>query len=124
MFAELRDTFGALDIFVSNARNELPTLCEPPLFEPPLDITLDKWATAFDSQARALATGSVLDANRVRALLLQLTPAERASRGGAWSARSSPVITHRGATDFTRRRSCQQGTQAHQPRRSWASSLA
>jgi enoyl-[acyl-carrier protein] reductase III len=48
IFAEIRDTFGTLDIFVSNARSELTTF-----YEPPLDIALDKWALAFDSQARA-----------------------------------------------------------------------
>jgi enoyl-[acyl-carrier protein] reductase III len=48
MFAEVRATFGGLDIFVSNARSELATF-----YEPPLDITPDKCAMAFDSQARA-----------------------------------------------------------------------
>jgi len=48
MFAEVRDTFGSLDIFVGSARSELATF-----YEPPLDLTLDKWAMAFDSQARA-----------------------------------------------------------------------
>lgn len=48
MFAEVRATFGTLDIFVNNARSELATF-----YEAPLDITLDKWAMAFDSQARA-----------------------------------------------------------------------
>jgi NAD(P)-dependent dehydrogenase (short-subunit alcohol dehydrogenase family) len=48
IFAEIRDTFGTLDILVSNASGELATF-----YEPPLDITLDKWAAAFDSQARA-----------------------------------------------------------------------
>ncbi len=48
MFGEVRDTFGTLDIFISNARSELATF-----YQPPLDITLDKWAMAFDSQARA-----------------------------------------------------------------------
>ena len=57
MFAEVRDTFGRLDIFVSNARSELPTF-----YEPPLDITLDKWAMAFDSQARAFLV-AVQEAN-------------------------------------------------------------
>ena len=52
MFAEIRDTFGRLDIFVSNARGELPTF-----YEPPLDITLDKWTMAVDSQARAFLVG-------------------------------------------------------------------
>ena len=48
MFAELRDTFHTLDIFVSSARGELQTF-----YETPFDITLDKWTTALDSQARA-----------------------------------------------------------------------
>jgi enoyl-[acyl-carrier protein] reductase III len=48
IFTEVRDTFGTIDIFVSNASSELATFCQSPL-----DITLDKWATAFDSQARA-----------------------------------------------------------------------
>jgi NAD(P)-dependent dehydrogenase (short-subunit alcohol dehydrogenase family) len=48
MFAEVRDTFGTLDIFISNARSELATF-----YQTPLDITLDKWAMALDSQARA-----------------------------------------------------------------------
>ena len=48
VFTEVRDTFGSLDIFVSNAGRELSASCEPPL-----DVTLDKWAMAFDSQARA-----------------------------------------------------------------------
>jgi NAD(P)-dependent dehydrogenase (short-subunit alcohol dehydrogenase family) len=40
--------FGSLDIFVSNARPELPAF-----FQPPLEITLEQWDTAFDSQAKA-----------------------------------------------------------------------
>jgi len=52
IFVEVRDTFGTLDIFVNNARSELPTF-----YDPPLDITLDKWTMAFDSQARAFLVG-------------------------------------------------------------------
>jgi enoyl-[acyl-carrier protein] reductase III len=48
IFAEIRDTFGSLDILVSNARGELATF-----YGSPLDITPDKWAFALDSQARA-----------------------------------------------------------------------
>jgi NAD(P)-dependent dehydrogenase (short-subunit alcohol dehydrogenase family) len=53
MFAEVRDAFGALDIFVSNARSELGTF-----YEPPLHISLDKWELAFNSQARAFLVGA------------------------------------------------------------------
>ena len=45
MFKQVRDEFGALDIFVSNARPELPGF-----FQAPMDITLEQWDTAFDSQ--------------------------------------------------------------------------
>jgi len=48
MFQQVRSEFGSLDIFVSNARTEAPTF-----YEAPLDITLDKWDTAVDSQAKA-----------------------------------------------------------------------
>ena len=53
MFAEVRDTFGALDIFVSNARGEVGTF-----YEPPLAIALDKFDHAMDSQAKAFLVGA------------------------------------------------------------------
>ncbi|MGQ0836580.1 MAG: SDR family oxidoreductase [Gammaproteobacteria bacterium] len=40
--------FGALDIFVANARPELPAF-----YAPPLAISLEQWSAAFDSQTRA-----------------------------------------------------------------------
>ena len=40
--------FGTLDIFVSNARPEVGAF-----FYPPLEITLEQWDTAVDSQAKA-----------------------------------------------------------------------
>jgi len=52
MFNRVRDEFGALDIFVSNARPELPGF-----YQAPLDITLEQWDTAFDSQAKAFLVG-------------------------------------------------------------------
>ena len=48
MFEQVRSEFASLDIFVSNARTEAPTF-----YEAPMDITLDKWDTAMDSQAKA-----------------------------------------------------------------------
>ena len=48
MFQEVRKQFGKLDIFVSNARPEAAEF-----FQPPLDITLQQWDTASDSQAKA-----------------------------------------------------------------------
>ena len=48
MFERVHSEFGRLDIFVSNARPELPEF-----FQPPMDITLDQWDAAIDSQAKA-----------------------------------------------------------------------
>src|SRR5207247_11136239 len=52
MFRKLKTEFGQLDIFVSNARPEAPEF-----YQPPLDITLQQWDTAFDSQAKAFLVG-------------------------------------------------------------------
>src|SRR5207237_9679817 len=52
MSARVKSEFAALDIFVSNARTEAPTF-----YEPPMQITLDKWDTAVDSQAKAFMVG-------------------------------------------------------------------
>ncbi|HUL14760.1 MAG TPA: SDR family oxidoreductase [Terriglobales bacterium] len=48
IFEKVRSEFGNLDIFVSNARPEAPTF-----YQPAMEITLDKWDTAVDSQAKA-----------------------------------------------------------------------
>jgi NAD(P)-dependent dehydrogenase (short-subunit alcohol dehydrogenase family) len=53
MFGQIKNEFPTLDIFVSNARPEAPTF-----FQPPMDITLEQWDTAFDSQAKALLVGA------------------------------------------------------------------
>jgi enoyl-[acyl-carrier protein] reductase III len=52
MFRKVRSEFGKLDIFVSNARPEAATF-----FYPPMDITLEQWDAAFDSQAKAFLVG-------------------------------------------------------------------
>jgi enoyl-[acyl-carrier protein] reductase III len=52
IFRKVKNEFGKLDIFVSNARREAPMF-----FQPPLDITLKQWDTAIDSQAKAFLVG-------------------------------------------------------------------
>src|SRR5438093_10604358 len=52
MFQKVKTEFAKLDFFVSNARPEASTF-----FQPPLDITLEQWDTAFDSQAKAFLIG-------------------------------------------------------------------
>jgi enoyl-[acyl-carrier protein] reductase III len=48
LFRTVEAEFGALDIFVSNARPEVPTF-----FYPTMEITLEQWDMAIDSQAKA-----------------------------------------------------------------------
>lgn len=48
MFARVKSEFGKLDIFVSNARPDVPEF-----YQGPMDITLEQWDSALNSQARA-----------------------------------------------------------------------
>src|SRR5881396_4041234 len=52
MFGKVQTQFKKLDIFVSNARPEVPTF-----FQAPMDITLEQWDAALDSQAKAFLVG-------------------------------------------------------------------
>lgn len=53
MFRDVRERLGKLDIFVCNARPEAVRF-----FQPPMEITLEQWDTAFDSQAKAFLVGA------------------------------------------------------------------
>ncbi len=59
MFNRVQAEFGTLDIFVSNARPELPAF-----YQAPMDIPLEHWDTALDSQAKAFLVG-VREATRL-----------------------------------------------------------
>jgi enoyl-[acyl-carrier protein] reductase III len=80
MFQEVEDQFGALDIFVNNARPELPTF-----YQAPLDITLDSWNMALDSQAKAFLIGAQESARRMtpggRIIAVTYAPS---ARKGSW----------------------------------------
>jgi NAD(P)-dependent dehydrogenase (short-subunit alcohol dehydrogenase family) len=52
LFAEITQRFGGLDTFVANARPELPKF-----YQKPLEISLDAWTQAMDSQATAFLVG-------------------------------------------------------------------
>src|SRR5438046_3528950 len=84
MFRKLEREFGKLDIFVSNARPEAPTF-----YQPPLDITLKQWDTAFDSQAKAFVVGVLVDLPLMRddGRICCMTSAEGTRTGGlqAWA---------------------------------------
>jgi enoyl-[acyl-carrier protein] reductase III len=88
MFRKVQGEFGKLDIFVSNARPEAAAF-----FYPPMDITLEQWDAAFDSQAKAFLVGvreavSLMD-NGGR--ILALTYAQGSRTGGVqpWVAMGS-----------------------------------
>jgi enoyl-[acyl-carrier protein] reductase III len=51
-FAKVKSEFGNLDIFVSNARTEVPSF-----YSGPMDISLEQWDTAMNSQAKAFLVG-------------------------------------------------------------------
>ena len=85
MFARVGDEFGALDIFVANARTEVATF-----YEPPMSISMEKWDTAMDSQARAFLVG-VREAEKLMAIngrivALSYTPGGRYGSWQSWVA--------------------------------------
>jgi len=69
MFQAVKAQFGKLDSFVSNARPEAGEF-----FYPPMDITLQQWDAASDSQAKAFlvasreASGLMPDGGRIVAI--------------------------------------------------------
>ncbi len=85
MFERVRAEFGKLDIFVSNARTEVPTF-----YQGPMEITLDKWNTALDSQAKAFLLG-VREASRLmrdggRIIAITYAPGGRTGSWQPWVA--------------------------------------
>jgi NAD(P)-dependent dehydrogenase (short-subunit alcohol dehydrogenase family) len=79
MFRKVADEFGELDIFISNARPEAAEF-----FQPPLDITLEQWDSAFNSQAKAFLVG-VQEATPLMkkgGKILAITYAEGSRTGG------------------------------------------
>jgi NAD(P)-dependent dehydrogenase (short-subunit alcohol dehydrogenase family) len=80
MFERAETEFGKLDIFVSNARPDLPGF-----YRGPMDITLQQWDVAIDSQAKAFLAG-VREASRLmreggRIIAITYT---RGGRTGSW----------------------------------------
>jgi enoyl-[acyl-carrier protein] reductase III len=79
MFRKVQADFGKLDIFVSNARPEIPAF-----FEGPLDITLEQWDAAFDSQAKAflVAVREAIPLMGTGGRIFAITYAEGSRTGG------------------------------------------
>ena len=88
MFERVRAEFGRLDIFVSNARPELPTF-----YRAPMDITLEQWDMALDSQAKAFLLG-VQESSRLmsdggRIIAVTYAPSARTGSWQPWVAMGS-----------------------------------
>lgn len=85
MFQQIRGDFGSLDIFVANARTEAPTF-----YEPPMELTLDKWDTAINSQAKAFLVAVreavPMMANGGRIVAISFAPGGRFGSWQPWVA--------------------------------------
>ena len=79
LFEDVQGQFGKLDVFVSNARPEIPAF-----FQPPLEITLEQWDTAFNSQVKAFLVGVREAARLMRngGRVLAITYAQGSRTGG------------------------------------------
>ena len=88
MFERVRKEFPKLDIFVSNARTELPTF-----YQPPLAITEEQWDTAMNSQAKSFlvgvrdAVGIMPDGGRI--IAITYAPGGRTGSWQPWVAMGS-----------------------------------
>jgi NAD(P)-dependent dehydrogenase (short-subunit alcohol dehydrogenase family) len=88
MFEKVRAEFGKLDIFISNARTTLPTF-----YQKPLEITVDQWDTAMDSQAKAFLIGAQQSARLMgdggRVIAITYAPGGRTGSWQPWVAMGS-----------------------------------
>ena len=78
LFAEVGQRFGTLDVFVANGRPELAKF-----YQKPLEISLEAWDQAVDSQAKAFLVGVQLAAPMMGAggRIVAVTYAPGAQRG-------------------------------------------
>ena len=85
LFQQTRSQFGSLDIFVSNARPEASAF-----FEGPMEITLEKWDAAMDSQAKAfliaVREAAPLMTNGGRIIAISFAPGGRFGSWQPWVA--------------------------------------
>jgi len=61
MFKQVQSEFGSLDIFVNNARPEIPEF-----FQPPMNIAPEQFEAAYATQAKAFLVGAQQAANIMR----------------------------------------------------------
>jgi len=88
MFQKVQSEFRKLDIFIANARPEVPQF-----FQPPMEIPLENWDVAMDSQAKAFLV-AVREAARLMpdgGRIMALTYATGSRTGGVqpWAGMGS-----------------------------------
>ena len=79
MFRQTQSQFGTLDILITNARPEAAEF-----FYPPMDITVQQWDAAFDSQAKGFLVAAQ-EASRLMSeggRIIAITYAEGSRTGG------------------------------------------
>lgn len=85
LFQRVRSEFGSLDIFVNNARPEASAF-----YEATMDITLEKWDAAMDSQAKAFLVAvreaAPLMSNGGRIIAISFAPGGRFGSWQPWVA--------------------------------------
>lgn len=85
MFERIEREFGRLDILVSNARPELAAF-----YQPPLELTLEQWHTALDSQAQAFLLEAQAAARLMpdggRIIAISYSPSGRTGSWQPWVA--------------------------------------
>ena len=88
MLKRVHKEYGKLDIFVSNARSELPTF-----YSKPMDISLENWDMALDSQAKAFLVAVreavPLMGNGGRIIAITYAPGGRTGSWQPWVAMGS-----------------------------------
>jgi NAD(P)-dependent dehydrogenase (short-subunit alcohol dehydrogenase family) len=85
MFEQVKREFGRLDILVSNARPELAAF-----YRPPMDITVDQWRSALDSQGQAFLLEAQAAARLMpdggRIIAISYSPSGRTGSWQPWVA--------------------------------------
>ena len=88
MFGKVEAEFAKLDIFVGNARTDLPTF-----YQKPLEITPEQWDVAMDSQAKVFLIGAReaarLMSDEGRVIAITYSPGGRTGSWQPWVAMGS-----------------------------------
>ena len=85
MFGKVEAEFGTLDIYINNARPELPAF-----YSPPFELTLEQWDTAMDTQPKAFLVGTRESARLMpdggRIIAISYSPSGRTGSWQPWVA--------------------------------------